>query len=534
MRPGDETTRSVGSAISLLREVLVPGLTILCHPDHERVGEQAVLAAKPGKADPLSRMKPAFTPCRGGRPRGLEDPHVSRRPTWLTPEPDGAWNVELSAPQIKIEINGEPIRGRRRLTAEEVARGVVLVLSRRVALLLRTAPPTSPISFAPALVGEGAAVTRLRSEIRRVADLDYPVLLRGESGTGKELVARAIHEGSPRADGPFIAVNLGAVPRELAVAELFGAVRGAFTGAHRQRKGFFKRADGGTLFLDEVGEAPPEVQVSLLRALEEESIQPVGAERGIPIDVRVISATDADLEAAAEAGEFRLPLFHRLSSCEILLPPLRERREDFGRLFFYFLKQELAAVGESHRLTDSRTDPWIPADLVGRLALLPWHGNVRKLRNVVRQLVVESREAPRLQVPPQIERQLAQFQAPKLPATVLPEAVLPESVSRDPVPSGEAPESPNRSLRSVSDDELLAALRAESFNMKRTAERLKVSRSALYKRMDRCPLVRKASELERSEIEEASRRFSGNTEAMASHLEVSPHGLTLRIRELRR
>ena len=199
------------------------------------------------------------------------------------------------------------------------------------------------------MVGESAALRQVRAHVERIADLPVPVLVRGETGTGKELVARAVHLRSPRRDGPFVSVNLGAIPRDLAAAELFGAVRGAYTGAAQDRPGFFRAARGGTLFLDEVGEAPPEVQAMLLRVLESGEMYPVGGQAPVATDVRLIAATDADLEERIRDGRFKAPLLHRLAGYEIRLPPLRERREDIGPLFVHFAREELERIGEAGR-----------------------------------------------------------------------------------------------------------------------------------------------------------------------------------------
>ncbi|HRI66149.1 MAG TPA: sigma-54 factor interaction domain-containing protein, partial [Polyangium sp.] len=164
---------------------------------------------------------------------------------------------------------------------------------------------------------------RVLSDIHNVADLELPVLLRGETGSGKELVAHAIHKASPRRDKPFVAVNLGAIVPSLAVAELFGAEKGAFTGSIKRQVGYFEQAHGGTLFLDEIGEAPVELQVALLRALETGEIQTVGAMQGRKVDVRVIAATDADLEDKVDMGAFRAPLLNRLAAFELWIAPLR-------------------------------------------------------------------------------------------------------------------------------------------------------------------------------------------------------------------
>ncbi len=230
-------------------------------------------------------------------------------------------------------------------------RGVVLELADRIVLLLHTLPATpmpTPERFG--LIGESEGIVRIRHEIRRVADLDVPILLRGETGTGKELVARAIHQVSQRRHGACLFVNVAAIPVSLAVSELFGSARGSFTSSVRDQAGYFQRAHGGTLFLDEIGEAPPEVQCCCCASSKPARCSGVGGLEPQKVDVRLIAATDADLEHAIEAGRFRAPLLHRLAGYEILVPPMRERRDDFGRLFLHFLREELAAIGEEHRL----------------------------------------------------------------------------------------------------------------------------------------------------------------------------------------
>lgn len=420
---------------------------------------------------------------------------------------------------MTLFVNGEPLASRRDLPTEMLAQGVVLLLAGQIALVLQNTVLEPPLSCAPEIVGESASILQLRREIQRIADLDFQVLLRGESGTGKELAARAIHDSGPRRDSPFLALNMGALPRELAAAELFGAVKGAYTGAGRTRPGYFQQASGGTLFLDEIGEASPEVQVLLLRALETGQVQRVGSSAVEDVNVRVISATDVELETAVDSGTFRLPLLHRLAGYELFLPPLRDRREDFGRLFFRFLGQELRRIGDAERLVPaSGQKPWIDAELLSQLALLPWPGNVRQLKNVVRQLVVASRGSDRIQIPKGVERLLT-------PAATT-------SVDSPRTEASIAVETSLRRAEEVSDDELLTALRSENFIVSRAARRLGVSKTALYKRMDQCPRVRKASELDVSEIEATVQQFPGDPRAMALALEVSPRGLRLRMGEL--
>ncbi|MCP4661930.1 MAG: sigma-54-dependent Fis family transcriptional regulator, partial [bacterium] len=407
--PLDTGTRPVTDLLQQPGRGRVFGLTVLCHPDADRVGEVAVLPALlSGKTESLSRREPLFVPPTGGTARPLADPRLSRKCLGLAPGSGDAVVLDPGQVRTPVTADGEPVAGRRELPPEALERGVVLVLARRVVLLLHPMEPVTrrPPSFG--MVGESARMVRLRREIEQVVDLPHAVLLRGETGTGKELVARALHDAGPRRKGPFVAVNVGEIPRDLAASELFGADKGAFTGAFRQRSGFFQRAAGGTLFLDEIGEAELDVQKTLLRVLETGKIQQVGAEEGQQVDVRVVAATDVDLEAAAAAGRFRSQLRYRLGGCEIELPPLRWRRDDFGRLFFHFLHQELRTIGETGRLVRADPDarPWVSAELVGRLAAYHWPGNVREVRNIVRELVVHSRGEDQIARVPKVERLL--------------------------------------------------------------------------------------------------------------------------------
>jgi DNA-binding NtrC family response regulator len=229
------------------------------------------------------------------------------------------------------------------------------------------------------VVGDSPAMRRLLDTIARVAPKDITVLVRGETGTGKELVAALVHAESRRAAGPFIRFNCAAIPGELAEAELFGHVRGAFTGADRTRPGFFAQADGGTLVLDEVGELSAGVQAKLLRALQEGEIQPVGAGRVEKVDVRVVASTNRDLAADARAGRFREDLYYRLAVVELVVPPLREHREDIPALAAEFTRR----YRERFAAEDVRLSP----ELVEALRRADWPGNVRQLENTIARLV---------------------------------------------------------------------------------------------------------------------------------------------------
>jgi len=230
------------------------------------------------------------------------------------------------------------------------------------------------------IVTRNPVMEEVLAKARLVAAGDASLLIRGESGTGKELLARAIHAASPRRDRPFVAINCGAIPEPLLESELFGHVKGAFTGAVRDNRGLFQAADGGTLLLDEIGDMPPALQVKLLRVLQEKQVRPVGGSQHIPVDVRVISATHRDLAAAMAVGTFREDLYYRLKVVALSLPSLAERREDIPLLAGHFLG-ELAARYK-------KFVAGLAPEAVELLVSASWPGNVRQLHNVIEQSVV--------------------------------------------------------------------------------------------------------------------------------------------------
>ncbi len=464
----------------------------------------------------LSRNAPDFLPPAGGMGRPLADPFLSRRPLLFAPGPAGRLKLDPGKGS-QVVVDGEPLRGPRELTPEELAVGVPLELAERVVLLLHLASlEASGASDALGMVGTSAGLQRVRWHLQQVADLNVPVLIRGETGSGKELIARALHRHGLRWEKPFVSVNLGAIPRELAASELFGARKGAFTGAVRDQKGFFLEADGGTLFLDEVGEAPPEVQVLLLRVLETGELFPVGAQTPIKVDVRLVAATDAHLEEQIDDGNFKAPLMHRLAGFTLRVPPLRERREDIGLLFYHFARGELEMLGESHRLEpeDPYAEPWLPTALASRLVRYGWPGNIRQLRNVTRQLVIVNRGQPCLRFDAQLERELA---------------IAPASPPALPLAP---PEERRRKPSDITEGELLEALRECAWDMKPTADRLGIPRPSIYDLLKRHPSIRTAGRLEAEEITRCYQEQQGDLDAMARRLEVSRRALARRVRDL--
>jgi two-component system nitrogen regulation response regulator GlnG len=511
--PTDTSTTGYGEAPSAWQPPLVPGLVILAHPESARVGEEAPLAEL-ARADSarLSRREPGFLPPAADvAPRPLDDAALSRRPLLFLRGPGrGEITLRRHESPTPIVAGGQPVEQDRVFSAEEIRRGVVLVLAGRVALLLQPlplAPPRPGPTFG--LIGHSPAMLRLRREIQAASLLEVPVLVRGETGTGKELVSRAVHDALPRR-GPYLAVNLGALVPALAAAELFGATRGAYTGADRARDGYFRRADGGTLFLDEIGEAPLEVQVMLLRALESGKVQAVGGVEEKQVDVRVIAATDADLEAAIAAGRFRSALMHRLAGYEIRVPPLRERRDDVARLLFHFLREESRALGDS--LADAAAAPWPPAPEVARLAEHDWPGNVRELKNVARRLAV-----------------LRHVEGPVDPGPLLDQLL--RAPAGQPAPNRSEDAAPRAARREIGRDELLAALEKNAWRPGPTAKELGLSRPALYRLIEANPDLQLATGLGENELREALQRH-GSVEAAARALKVSPQGLKRRLSAL--
>ena len=264
---------------------------------------------------------------------------------------------------------------RRRLVAENVS-----LRDRNLALQ----EALGAAGTADEMVGEGRALQRVLKDAEMVAPTDSTVMLRGETGTGKELVARAIHRLSPRRDQPLVIVNCAAIPATLIESELFGHEKGAFTGAIQRRRGRFELAHGGSIFLDEVGDIPLETQVKLLRVLQEQSFERVGGDQTVQVNVRLIAATNRELEVAVAQKAFRADLFYRLNVFPITLPPLRERREDIVALALHFARKHAARM--------RRTVEGITPETVERLQAYPWPGNVRELENVIERAVIYCRD----------------------------------------------------------------------------------------------------------------------------------------------
>ena len=248
---------------------------------------------------------------------------------------------------------------------------------------------------------------RLKEMMRRIAQRDTTVLILGESGTGKELVARALHGASSRAGRPFVAINCAAIPAPLLESELFGHVRGAFTGAEQAREGRFQLASGGTILLDEIGDMPLELQVKLLRVLQERQVEPVGSGRAVPVDVRILAATHQDLDRLVAEGRFRQDLFYRLNVVPLVVPPLRERREDIPLLVHHFVRR----FGEP--------GVTIEREALALLEGAPWPGNVRELENEIERALALRAHPDRLTAADLAAERLARVASPPTGAAEL-------------------------------------------------------------------------------------------------------------------
>ena len=325
-------------------------------------------------------------------------------------------------------------------------------------------------------VGSSPAATEVKRQARRAAQSASPVLLLGETGTGKELLAHAIHAASARASGPFVSVNIAAVPDTLLEAEFFGVAPGAYTGADRKgRDGKFKLADGGTLFLDEIGDMPLSLQAKLLRALQEGEIEPLGSNQLVPFNARVVAATSRDLMAMVQNGQFREDLFYRLHVLPLRVPPLRARRSDIPAL--------VEMLAEDLALRNGSAPPELQPDALALLVAQPWRGNIRELRNVLEQAVLRS-EAQAIDAA-QIERVLRE--AGLEPSAPTAQAWLNDgSIVRPDEAASEA-----ALLRPLAEQvaalekrAIAAALKAHGGNKQAVARQLGISRATLYARLE--------------------------------------------------
>ena len=366
---------------------------------------------------------------------------------------------------------------------EIVAKAVKQSEAQRKMPRLRFDAPDTADAGRFGLVGRAAGMHAIYQIIEKVADTPSTVLIRGESGTGKELVAKALHEGGSRKTGPFIKINCAAIPKTLIESELFGYEKGAFTGAVGSKPGRFELADGGTLFLDEIGEIPVEMQVKLLRALQESEFERVGGLKTIKVDVRLVTATNRDLEAEIRSGNFREDLYYRLNVVPLRIPPLRDRREDIPLLTHHIIKK----FNERLKKNIDGLEP----DALERLCVYGWPGNIRELENVLERTILFC-EVPRIRLedlPPELLGHTGTTSptgVPSLPMSAPVSAPVSDS-TRITIPPGAAPQSLKEIVRAeterVERELIQRALDETGGNVTKAAKLLKISRKSLQLKM---------------------------------------------------
>lgn len=490
----------------------LPALTILYHPNAEQIGQYVSLPQlTQGQAVSLSRNMLDFSSYPGAPGNTLSDPYLSRKPLVIETTKTGyVLKVHQDSNSVRI-ADGEKLKTDYCFDQATLERGLYLVIAERILLLfhLREAGASHDESGEFGLIGGCDALRAVRKSIKQCSDIDTDVLIVEESGTGKELVAKAIHRNSARGKKNLVSVNMSAIPLSLAASELFGSVKGAYTGADSNKPGYIRQADSGTLFLDEIGDMPTELQPQLLRVLESREVQPVGG-NPCKINVRFISASDADLDSSS----FRAALRHRLGSYEIHMPPLRERQGDIACLILYFLSLEYEKLEMPNRLSEDGGNPssvycWLK--IFEQLCLHSWPGNVRELRNIVRQLVIYNQNSDLVTMPAHILKLLANSD-PKIEEKIA---------------------EPLRRYTEVTVEELHDAMTQAKWEVMTTAKLLGVSRQSIYKLIERDSELRMVGDISLDELLASYEKCGGDFLAMRDHLKVSLPALRRRFRELK-
>ncbi|MBL8262705.1 MAG: sigma-54-dependent Fis family transcriptional regulator [Xanthomonadaceae bacterium] len=514
-KPSDpDATLSLPLDALAARVATMPGLTVLWHPRHQRIGEQAVVAFRDGAWE-LSRASPDFHRAGSDIGEALEHRGVSRKPLRFLRGKDDSIAIEFPDSRMHCEIDGEVVPELHRgtgcgivLDAARIKRGVVLRLG-SVLLCLGHVGLAPSIRGTDPLIGVGPSIARVRAAIAQVATTDMPVLVRGETGTGKELVAQAIHAASARSHRTLVSVNMATLGESLAAADLFGSMKGAYTGAQAAREGFFAEAEGGTLFLDEIGDTPIPVQPMLLRTLETGEYRPLGGTRTLRADVRLIAATDRDLSSR----EFNQPLLRRLEAFLIQVPPLRERREDIGVLIVHFLRRWHG---------DNNVMPDIPLSLVQSLCLSDWPGNVRQLGHAIRRCLLSASSGGDW---------AASDIADMLADSTAPGEEIPTHEATPPLPQRSGVKRYRPPSR-IAEGEVMAALEANQWCVRKAAESLLVSRPSFYALLDAIPEIRRAEAIPVDEIEAVVRLAPDDPTLWAAVLRTPRESLRRRVRAL--
>jgi len=526
-------------------------ITVLWHPNLQRVGDVAFLAGGPAE---IARHGLEFGPIDGDERRPLQTVMVSRTPLVVDV---GSTTVSITdVGHSRIYVDGQRLEGSVEFTREHCEHHMVLIeINRRVLLGVHAARPVLPARSRHGMIGDSPAIRNLRLVVDRAALDDGAVLVQGETGSGKELVAHGIHRASRRHDSIFTPINCGQLRPERIVSTLFGHRKGAYTGATDEHLGAFRRTHHGTLFLDEIGELPPEAQPSLLRALDHGEVLPMGANRPVRVDTRVIAATDADLMARAADGSFRNALFYRLGVV-VDVPPLRARPDDIPRLLVHQLRKELAGRGAEPRLEAGLEKgwPWIDARIVGDLVRQRWPGNVRELLHFARSLATHAAHVERVD-----EALIADLHVSRSAASTVNSTFSSRPVTRPSeagraagtariehgAPFGRSGAGPQAAAepepsglvgsdgRTYGRSEVLDLLRHNEWGIHRAARRSGIPKTSLGRYAKEALDIVPAQHIPDAALREAWDEAAGDVHRLAERLRVTPRSLRRRLRQLR-
>lgn len=528
-------------------------MSIAWHPETQRIGAQYVASHHDWNLE-LSRFVPSFNkPNEDALPLGFSG--VSREP--LRFKRDEQEGIQLSIPnsRMAVEINGVEMTGSCYLSYEQIEDGVVIGLGRTVLICLHWMKSVPRNNAVPGFIGIGQAALSTRDLIRQAALSDNTVLLLGETGTGKEVAAKGIHSLSKRANKPMVCVNMATLNESLAAADLFGAAKGAYTGAQQSREGYFGQAEQGSLFLDEIGNTPQPVQAMLLRVLESKEYRPVGAVRDLSTTARLITATDQNLY---DAG-FNQALLRRLEHFVIPMPALRQRREDIGPVLIDYLQRKNVAI--AHQA--------MPFDFISDILNFDWPGNIRQLCNIIERYLVAQQmgERPnlnqyiavnvnhpsrRLSDTPRSISAISSTASPNPQAasigvtnsaissvtnSVTNSATPPTTTATTIVSPNTASEKsngiiPRSRLKDLSHDDILNAMERNAWTIQYAAQDLGISRPSMYKLLESHPEIRRIEQIAQEDIRQAWEESQNNVERCASRLRTPNEALRRHLKGL--
>lgn len=496
------------------RELLA--VTIAWHPDPLRIGEQFIGTTTEGSIE-VSRFTPSFRHMHG-EALPLGHGGVSRDPLRIARDADDGITIFPSASRMVVELNGLEIQQAVYLKKEQIEAGAILCLGRAVFLCIhwmRCLPKDNPVK---GFVGVGSAAIHTRDLIRLAACNESTVLLLGETGTGKEVAAQAIHSLSKRNQEKMVSVNMAALNESLAAADLFGATKGAYTGAQNARSGFFGEAQNSSLFLDEIGNTPASVQPMLLRVLENGDYRPLGATRDIRSTARLIAATDQDLYS----GAFNHALVRRLESFIIRIPPLRAHREDIGLLLIHLLKQsEIAGISPSQ----------LPAYLISDILNFEWPGNVRQLKHIFQRALITLQMGERVNLGDMVEqKKITVTDSAEIRRTVNSLPNLGDDATLMSIPEPAPIE--RKKLRELSEQDVIDAMEKHGWTIQYAADYLGISRPSMYKLIEANTQIRRVEQIPAEEIRAQLDAVNKDVERCASLLKTPSEALRRQLKGL--